>query len=292
MRCGARCAVRGSFCRRNDDEGARIYCCGLIICVKYFCYTFIKMLRRVLIQNQTSQLAKQRWMTAAAGTSRQKRALNPDQLEGKKPDGVAPSPPPVGAPPGSSGSSMPLILAGLGAVAGGAAYFYLSSTNESSEPAASPSAPTTVETPSPAQKEKGTVANKVHDVQIPPGMKNTAGKAVPKMVHPEGGNRVAVRLDKPKESTSQVHDSTMTDKAIQSLVGSRTEEAAKSLLESHQSAWSSIDANYFHDLDSLSISQLKARVVQLSSEIKDRTRWEAVRLKEFLTMKEKETEAM
>jgi hypothetical protein len=187
---------------------------------------------------------------------------------------------------------MPLILAGLGAVAGGAAYFYLSS-NES-EGTGSQSALPTVETPSPAKKEKGSVANKVHDVQILPSMKNTVGKAVPRLVHPEGGNRVDVRLNKPNESTnnSKVHDSTMTDKAIQSLVGSRTEEAAKSLLDSHQSAWSSIDANYFHDLDSLSISQLKARVVQLSSEIKDRTRWEAVRLKEFLTMKEKETEAM
>ena len=60
-------------------------------------------------------------------------------------------------------------------------------------------------------------------------------------------------------------------------------------MESHQSLWSAMDASFFSDLDSLSNAQLKARVAQLAAEMKDRTKWEAVRLKEFLAMKEKET---
>lgn len=251
------------------------------------------MLRRALLHNQASHLATKRWMTAAAGTSRQKRALNPDQLHGSKnaADGApTPSPPAATTPPPSSGSgnSTPLVIAALGAVAGGAAYFYATSNGteqEGSQPVKSSEASL------PAKNDDGSSANKVREVQIPPGMKNTTGKTVPVTEHPEGGNRVDVRLEKPKTPTD-VYDSRMTDNAIASLVGSRTEESAKSLLESHQSAWSSMDAAYFQDLDSLSMSQLKARVVQLSTEIKDRTRWEAVRLKEFLTMKEKESEAM
>ena len=60
------------------------------------------------------------------------------------------------------------------------------------------------------------------------------------------------------------------------------------MIVSHQTVWSALDDAYFKDLDELSTAQLKARVVQLASEMKDRTKWEAVRLKELLAMKEKE----
>jgi hypothetical protein len=68
----------------------------------------------------------------------------------------------------------------------------------------------------------------------------------------------------------------------QSLQNSKTLAAAQAALRSD------LDRQYFTDLDSLSPSELRTRVVQLATEMSDRTKWEAVRLKEFLAMKEKE----
>ena len=66
------------------------------------------------------------------------------------------------------------------------------------------------------------------------------------------------------------------------LENSQTLAAAKAALRSD------LDTEYFADLDQLSPSDLRIRVVQLATEMSDRTKWEAVRLKEFLAMKEKE----
>ncbi len=44
------------------------------------------------------------------------------------------------------------------------------------------------------------------------------------------------------------------------------------------------------DLDKMTPSQLKVRLVQMARDLEERTKWEAVRLQEFLTMKEKEVE--
>ena len=67
-----------------------------------------------------------------------------------------------------------------------------------------------------------------------------------------------------------------------SLQNSKTLAAANAALKSD------LDREYFADLDSLSPTELRTRVVQLATEMSDRTKWEAVRLKEFLAMKEKE----
>jgi len=70
-----------------------------------------------------------------------------------------------------------------------------------------------------------------------------------------------------------------------------TEEKSKTdveLAKAHESIRKNLDETLFKDLDSLTYSQLRIRVVQLASEMQDRTKWEAVRLKEFLKMKEKE----
>mmetsp|Transcript_13137 Transcript_13137/g.20367 ORF Transcript_13137/g.20367 Transcript_13137/m.20367 type:complete len:642 (-) Transcript_13137:141-2066(-) len=67
-----------------------------------------------------------------------------------------------------------------------------------------------------------------------------------------------------------------------SLQNSKTLAAANAALRSD------LDREYFTDLDSLTASELRTRVVQLATEMSDRTKWEAVRLKEFLAMKEKE----
>ena len=44
------------------------------------------------------------------------------------------------------------------------------------------------------------------------------------------------------------------------------------------------------DLDKMTRSQLKVRLVQMARDLEERTKWEAVRLQEFLSMKEKEVE--
>ena len=44
------------------------------------------------------------------------------------------------------------------------------------------------------------------------------------------------------------------------------------------------------DLDKMTPSQLKVRLVQMARDLEERTKWEAVRLQEFLSMKEKEVE--
>ncbi|KAL7495199.1 hypothetical protein ACHAWT_003674 [Skeletonema menzelii] len=67
-----------------------------------------------------------------------------------------------------------------------------------------------------------------------------------------------------------------------SLQNSKTLAAANAALKSD------LDREYFADLDSLSPTELRTRVVQLATEMSDRTKWEAVRLNEFLAMKEKE----
>ena len=44
------------------------------------------------------------------------------------------------------------------------------------------------------------------------------------------------------------------------------------------------------ELDGMTETELKIRLVQLAKDLEERTKWEAVRLKEFLAMKEKEVE--
>merc|ERR1712161_98137 len=44
------------------------------------------------------------------------------------------------------------------------------------------------------------------------------------------------------------------------------------------------------ELDSMTSSQLKVRLVQMAKDLEERTKWEAVRLQEFLSIKEKEVE--
>jgi hypothetical protein len=75
-------------------------------------------------------------------------------------------------------------------------------------------------------------------------------------------------------------------------------DAAKELLKPDQTfaAWEAAhhairntqDMTLFHDLDQLNPTELKVRVVQLASEMKNQSKWEAVRLHEHLTRKEKE----
>eukprot|EP00566_Odontella_aurita_P008520 CAMPEP_0113599574 /NCGR_PEP_ID=MMETSP0015_2-20120614/42223_1 /TAXON_ID=2838 /ORGANISM="Odontella" /LENGTH=670 /DNA_ID=CAMNT_0000507727 /DNA_START=24 /DNA_END=2036 /DNA_ORIENTATION=+ /assembly_acc=CAM_ASM_000160 len=61
------------------------------------------------------------------------------------------------------------------------------------------------------------------------------------------------------------------------------------LRSAHRSLRANVDEAYLSDLEKLGIGELKVRLVQLAAEMEERTKWEAVRLKEFLALKEKET---
>ena len=52
---------------------------------------------------------------------------------------------------------------------------------------------------------------------------------------------------------------------------------------------SDLDGAYLGDLEALSVAELRVRVVRMAAEVEERARWEALRTKEFLSMKEKET---
>lgn len=58
--------------------------------------------------------------------------------------------------------------------------------------------------------------------------------------------------------------------------------------KTYQMSKGTIDEAFLKDLEGLTMNELKIRIVQLASEMNDRTKWEAVRLREFLAMKEKE----
>jgi len=100
---------------------------------------------------------------------------------------------------------------------------------------------------------------------------------------------------------NESNETTTTTNTIDPTVALTTASAAMSELQSNQSLQNSktlaaaqaalrsdLDRQYFSDLDTLSPSELRTRVIQLATEMSDRTKWEAVRLKEFLAMKEKE----
>lgn len=62
----------------------------------------------------------------------------------------------------------------------------------------------------------------------------------------------------------------------------------ETLKRAHALLKGSLDESFLVDLETLTPAQLRIRVVQLVSEMAERTKWEAVRLKEFLQLKERE----
>jgi hypothetical protein len=276
---------------------------------------YFTMLRQVIIHSQRSAVGapSRRWLAAA--TAKQKRGLEPHQLEGTKaasPHATEPPPPyeetPLGVSPSSGGGDFMLPVAIVASFAAGGAYYFLN-VREPPKPAGEVaeikmSNPPKKETKSKREKTKAEPAatssvgepaassegNRVRSIEVPSKMKNSAAETISAPSHPVKGNRVAVAMQSSSKAVPvATGDSSVTDSAIKELNNSVTEKAAESLVKSHQSLWSAMDESFFADLDALNSSQLKARVVQLATEMKDRTKWEAVRLKEFLAMKEQET---
>lgn len=90
------------------------------------------------------------------------------------------------------------------------------------------------------------------------------------------------------EEKSKPSGSRGAEEALAELLTTDALANSQTLRAAHAALRSDMDDTYFRDMDGLSPAELKVRVVQLATEMGDRTKWEAVRLKEFLTMKEKE----
>lgn len=153
----------------------------------------------------------------------------------------------------------------------------------------------TVSTPS----SKG---NKVVQIHAPPS-NGRQSEIVPIPEHPTDGNRVSVSLkptgDKQAEvKVSPVPKVVMTVSVPSDIKGTLADDELKvsplgpSVIDTElakaEAAMKSAMENSLKGLDDLSSSELRVKVVQLATEMGERAKWEAVRLREFLALKEKE----
>ena len=167
--------------------------------------------------------------------------------------------------------------------------------------------------PSPAEAAADEpTGHRVVAVQIPEKMKGGlvggASAPVPVVAHPPDGHRVAVvaparakEADAAAPSSAPpparpplVEETSMTQRALVQLQTATLEQANEAVVAAHQSLWSSGVADAVGDESGASVADgsaahLQAKVARLASELAERTKWEAVRLKEFLAMKEQET---
>ena len=155
--------------------------------------------------------------------------------------------------------------------------------------------------------------NRVIQISAPSNEGRTS-EPVSAIGHPEGGSRVSVEefsalysakakasADDAVNAASSATATAAAAAAIE-ITASDAKDAEQELFAStvgrskineelakaHALMKATVDETYLKDLDSLTESELKIRIVQLSSEMNERTKWEAVRLREFLGMKEKE----
>jgi mitofilin len=236
----------------------------------------------------------------------QKRALDEAQIQGaaaaassaaSKTTKAAP------LPPSNSSSGAGVVALGVTVVAAGAAYAYYTNYMAPSAETAVPSSTSTTthnsqsttssavveEEAAPAVEDKATPAgNRVVEIGMPAAMKHTSAAAGVETEHPANGHRVLMTV-----GGVPVDDTTETEAALTALKSQITDAAAEALLLTHPTLWTATSSTALSSsgspLDELTPAQLQARVVQLAAELKDRTKWEALRLKEFLAMKEQET---
>jgi hypothetical protein len=261
----------------------------------------------------TRRLVSHPSLRRAVATSAEKRALNVNQLKGAETE-KAPTPPTPPPPAQGGDSSLPLILGGLALVGVGVAAYSsgaipgLQSHPEEAAPKATAKekgkkAATVVvaavddakveKEPASVAKETATSApvepagNRVVTISLPKGSRQSLSPAETSIEHPVGGNRVGMPPKVAQEPVGTPEPS--VDAALQELRGQLSQESSITLQEARQelAKLSSLDAK---ELDALSPTQLKIRIIQLSKDLEDRTKWEAVRLKEFLAMKEQEVQ--
>ena len=117
------------------------------------------------------------------------------------------------------------------------------------------------------------------------------GRAKQQLQEAQEAAAKATEYNESYDTTAAPDPRTALDSATQALLELRSQiatESSQTLQVAHAALRSDLDQEYFQDLEDLSEKELRVRVVQLATEMSDRTKWEAVRLKEFLAMKEKE----
>ena len=242
--------------------------------------------------NTLRQARTVRQFHRAAVVCQDKRPLQEAQLNGSSaPNAKAtppPVPPPAAATSSSSGGGGALFSVAAIAAIGGGAYYYYTTTMQAPRNAA-------VSKDLPVQQAAETTAHRVTKIEMPEKMKNTTAEATVSSAteHPADGHKVLMTPVTDDDSSFATNEQALeSDRALAALKTSVTEAAAEALLASHPTMWTATSVASatapLGDLDALSDSQLKGRIVQLATELKDRTKWEALRLKEFLAMKEQE----
>eukprot|EP00980_Cylindrotheca_fusiformis_P023473 scaffold10507_cov128-Cylindrotheca_fusiformis.AAC.6 len=272
---------------------------------------------------QVAQRGGRQLSLRSFATSRQKRALNEQQL-GKAASSSSSNTPPPPAPPAkdgkaTGGGSSILPIVGVLAVAGGAGAYYMDLIPDMPSSDSTPTLPVKnnakpadepkqeapqKETPkvkkeskkekkeeaAPAApvKEEGPTGNRVLNITLPEGSSYSAAPA-PITEHPAGGNRV--KMEPAKEGNSpEANAAASVDNALKELQREISkDDTTRSLIEAHKDL-AKLTSMDLSELDEMSMTQLKVRLVQMTKDMEERTKWEAVRLKEFLAMKEKEVE--
>jgi len=136
--------------------------------------------------------------------------------------------------------------------------------------------------------QHNTSNNNTSNIQQPPSSskEEEASKEVVVVVVADNNNdnnNTNNAVDEKKKESAVM--GTVAKEALFNEVLAKEDEEQKKF---HRSLRANLDEAFLSDLDSLSPTQLRIRVVQLASELGERTKWEAVRLQEFLTRKEKE----
>jgi hypothetical protein len=229
--------------------------------------------------------------------------LNQQQLKGVKPSSpptaASPPPPPNNAgtsPPSSAGDSGNMMALGITAVAltiGGTYYYYnMDKDDEITQPAP------VVETTSTAKEEvtEENVPLAVEEKRDAPKVETTTpietdnGSNDAVQIEPTPMKEVTESTPEPATKPLGKNATTVTVKdSLKELQAAIEQESSDVTKRADQEVMRSSDESLFENLDAMSPSQLKAKIVQLAVEMKERTKWEALRLKEFLAMKEKET---
>ena len=153
--------------------------------------------------------------------------------------------------------------------------------------------------------------NRVINIQAP----STSGRTsdpLPTIEHDPSGSRVSIEKfgnvygsssskSTEKEATTVVETATTATSKDNDVPSLKSIAAAESeltpvtsskiddaLTQAHVAMRATLDNTFLKDLDKLSENELRVRIAQLATEMGERTKWEAVRLREFLSMKEKE----
>ena len=275
------------------------------------------MLRQAVVRclSRSSAVSTTRRSLAASAASKDvtgaKRALNQEQLKGTEkaaPPSATPPPPPSG----DGGSSMmPLAIAGL--VGAGGFGYYMFGMDQAEAPKEEEdkarAAPSKEEG---EEKEEAQVVESVVEGQKEAeeetkadseeeGEKTAVTKEDTTPEEGESGNRV-LQIDVPDSSERQAPEVRIINSAPSggnrvtmepeykraAAQAAKEFENSETLQRAHH-VFSSPSPVSDTELDQMTEAQLRIKIIQLATEMQERTKWEAVRLKEFLALKEQET---